>query len=91
MPRIRYMKIPAVTLTRDELKQRLADAKKRTKKSLSLRTLGSPVLASKTSGSTQTAAARRKRRICIVLSPFEWSLAFPEDPSSLGGVVCYRG
>jgi hypothetical protein len=90
MPGIRYMKIPAVTLTRDELKKRLVDAKKRTRKSLSLRTLGSLVLGSKPSGGGPT-AARRKHRICIVLSPFEWSLAFPQDPSSLGGVVCYRG
>jgi hypothetical protein len=79
VPRISYIKIPALTFTLPQLKERLAEAKKRSRKSISLRTLGHPVL-----------SARRKRTICIALTPWEWNLIFPEAPSAYGGIVCYR-
>jgi hypothetical protein len=89
MPRISYVKIPRLTFTLPQIKERLAEARKRSRKSISLRTLGHPVLSAKASGGAATPAAR-KRTICIALTPFEWNLIFPEAPSAFGGIVCYR-
>jgi hypothetical protein len=80
MKRIRYVKIPVVTLTRQEVRQRLADVKKRSRKSLRMSKLGQPVAAHK---------KRRRHGYCRVYGPEEWNLIFPEIPSEYGGTACY--
>jgi hypothetical protein len=80
----RFVKIPVVTLSRQQVKRRLADVKKRSGKSLSVSKfgkLGKPVA---------SPHLRRRHGFCRVLDPEEWNLVFPDIPSEYGGTVCVR-
>jgi hypothetical protein len=71
---------PVVDQTQPQMDQRVADAKKRTGKSVDANRMGTPV----------ADPQRRRHVLCRTLGPEEWGLIFPDIPSDYGGTVCVR-
>ena len=71
---------PVVDQTEQQMKERVAEVKRRTGKSVDPNKVGTPVADPK----------RRRHALCFTLAPDDWNMLFPHIPSDYGGTVCVR-
>jgi hypothetical protein len=87
----KYIKLPKVQLTPKELAEKISEIKERTGLDFTFDNMGPSISDAFTSKKKNGPidSKRRKRKLCIQLSPFEWQLSFPGSRSEYGGIVCY--
>lgn len=69
---------PVVDQTQQQMKERVAEVKQRTGKSVDPNKVGTPVADPK----------RRRHVLCFTLAPEDWNVLFAHIPSEYGGTVC---